>query len=607
MDVRRPAVAGCSTRPTPPPCAVPSIACSPARAGSRRAAGGSAQGAHRAARRLRLFGPGRRQRLRPARPGRARPSAASSCSARRTACRSAAWRCPAPTPSPRRSATSRIDAAGALPRASPPAAGRRQRRGARPEHSLEVQLPFLQTRARRLHAAARSPSAPPRADEVAEVLDLLWGGPETLIVVSSDLSHYHPYAAAQAHRPRHRRRDPRPGPAASTTSRPAARRRSTACCSPRAGAASRPSCSTCAIPATPPAIASGVVGYASFAFTEGRPMPATDLGAALLAIARAAIARALRPRRRRPPRRHATRWQRARRHLRHADAAAASCAAASARSRRTGRCARTSRDNALAAAFRDPRFAPLAATEFALTRVEVSLLSPPAPLPVGGEADLLRAAAPRRGRRRPRVRRGHRSDLPAAGLGTAARPARRSSQQLKRKAGLPPTSGHDDVRITRYTGGRSVSAKPEPRHAASAIAMSEPSPRPLVAPARRRPHPVRPLPARLPAARRPARRLLRAPARRRRDGAHHLRPLRPASASTRSRRSRSTTSTPASQRASPSAPPAATSPASSARTGTSRKSRDMDRLMDAGLARDDRPRRRRGAAAGASPSPTTTR
>ena len=34
-------------------------------------------------------------------------------------------------------------------------------------------------------------------EEVAEVLDALWGGPETLIVISSDLSHYLPYAAAK--------------------------------------------------------------------------------------------------------------------------------------------------------------------------------------------------------------------------------------------------------------------------------------------------------------------------------------------------------------------------------------------------------------------------
>jgi hypothetical protein len=37
------------------------------------------------------------------------------------------------------------------------------------------------------------------AAEVAEVLEALWGGPETLIVVSSDLSHYEAYAAARAH------------------------------------------------------------------------------------------------------------------------------------------------------------------------------------------------------------------------------------------------------------------------------------------------------------------------------------------------------------------------------------------------------------------------
>ena len=36
------------------------------------------------------------------------------------------------------------------------------------------------------------------AEEVAQVLELLWGSEETLIVVSSDLSHYHPYAEAQA-------------------------------------------------------------------------------------------------------------------------------------------------------------------------------------------------------------------------------------------------------------------------------------------------------------------------------------------------------------------------------------------------------------------------
>lgn len=64
------------------------------------------------------------------------------------------------------------------------------------EHSLEVQLPFLQAA---LDDFALVPFAVGDASggEVAEVMDLLWGGDETLIVVSSDLSHYHAYAEAQ--------------------------------------------------------------------------------------------------------------------------------------------------------------------------------------------------------------------------------------------------------------------------------------------------------------------------------------------------------------------------------------------------------------------------
>ncbi len=64
------------------------------------------------------------------------------------------------------------------------------------EHSLEVQLPFLQSVLADftlLPLAVGSATA----DEVAEVLETVWGGEETLIVISSDLSHYLPYATAQ--------------------------------------------------------------------------------------------------------------------------------------------------------------------------------------------------------------------------------------------------------------------------------------------------------------------------------------------------------------------------------------------------------------------------
>jgi AmmeMemoRadiSam system protein B len=64
------------------------------------------------------------------------------------------------------------------------------------EHSLEVHLPFLQQVLSdfKLVPLAVGDATPA---EVAEVLETLWGGPETLIVVSSDLSHYHDYATAR--------------------------------------------------------------------------------------------------------------------------------------------------------------------------------------------------------------------------------------------------------------------------------------------------------------------------------------------------------------------------------------------------------------------------
>ncbi len=65
------------------------------------------------------------------------------------------------------------------------------------EHCLEVHLPFLQ-------AVIESFSLVPlvvgdvAAETVSQVIDQLWGGPETLIIVSSDLSHYLGYDEARA-------------------------------------------------------------------------------------------------------------------------------------------------------------------------------------------------------------------------------------------------------------------------------------------------------------------------------------------------------------------------------------------------------------------------
>src|SRR5258708_3327126 len=64
------------------------------------------------------------------------------------------------------------------------------------EHSLEVQLPFLQ---RALGEFTLVPLAVGTAsvEEVAAVLERLWGGAETLIVISTDMSHYHAYDEAR--------------------------------------------------------------------------------------------------------------------------------------------------------------------------------------------------------------------------------------------------------------------------------------------------------------------------------------------------------------------------------------------------------------------------
>ncbi len=64
------------------------------------------------------------------------------------------------------------------------------------EHAIEVQLPFV------FAALGLVPIVPlvageTNAAEIAEVIEALWEGPETLIVISSDLSHYHDYATAR--------------------------------------------------------------------------------------------------------------------------------------------------------------------------------------------------------------------------------------------------------------------------------------------------------------------------------------------------------------------------------------------------------------------------
>lgn len=114
--------------------------------------------------------------------------------------------------------------------------------------------------------------------------------------------------------------------------------------------------------------------------------------------------------------------------------------------------------NALAAAFRDPRFPPLAAEEFARTRVEVSLLSPMSEITFRDEADAIAQLRPgkdgvvlqygwQRGTFLPQVW----EQLP-----------RREQffTQLKAKAGLPRDFWADGVKLYRYTVSKWKEAEP---------------------------------------------------------------------------------------------------------------------------------------------------
>jgi hypothetical protein len=223
-----------------------------------------------------------------------------------------------------------------------------------------VQLPFLQST---LDHFTILPIAVGDADpaQVAAVLEALWGGPETLIVISSDLSHYHPYRQAQF-------RDK--ATIAQIRQLDATLDGEQAC---GAGAinglllaaratTSRRICSTCATRATPPATAAAWSATPPSPSRTTATMPTTDtqLGQVLLAQARKAIADALGlP----APRRRTTPARRARRHLRHPHLDELRGCIGSLNAHRP--LGQDVRDNAVAAALRDPRFPPLSAAEFA--------------------------------------------------------------------------------------------------------------------------------------------------------------------------------------------------------------------------------------------------
>jgi AmmeMemoRadiSam system protein B/AmmeMemoRadiSam system protein A len=314
------------------------------------------------------------------------------------------------------------------------------------EHSLEVHLPFLQMA---LGSFSLVPLVVGNASpgQVAEVIDRLWGGDETLVVVSSDLSHYLGYEQAQALDSGTARRilaldtgidhEMACGATPVNGLLELARRRGLAPqlvdqCNSGDTAGDR----------------SRVVGYASFAFYPAEASQAApDLpdGPTLISLARAAISG-----------RFGLRFDR------HDDHPALDRPAATfvtlMKDGRLRGCIgslaphRNLREdieaNAQAAAFSDPRFEPLKFEELRDIAIEVSLLSPMAPMQFSGEADLLAQLKPgedglviqydqQRGTFLPQV--WESLPAPADFLG-----------ELKRKAGLPRDFWHPELKVWRY-------------------------------------------------------------------------------------------------------------------------------------------------------------
>ncbi len=325
------------------------------------------------------------------------------------------------------------------------------------EHSLEVHLPFLQTVLGHF-SLVPIVAGLASAEQVARALETLWGGRETLIVVSSDLSHYLDYDSARAMdagtRAAIERLDSAPIGFDQACGRipiagllDIARRRGLAVetvdlrnSGDTAGPRDR------------------VVGYGAWAFTE------PGAGAAKPGSANEADIRA------HGPMMLALAWDAIAGKLRHGQAPAlpdgfppllAAPGASFVTLKREARlrgCIGSAvawrplgedvAGNALRAAFEDPRFEPLKVEELDGLRLSVSVLTPQEPMRFSGEADLLAQLRPRRDGLF--IEDGERRALFLPSVWEQIPEPRAFLLHLKAKAGLPPAHWSESFRARRF-------------------------------------------------------------------------------------------------------------------------------------------------------------
>jgi len=312
------------------------------------------------------------------------------------------------------------------------------------EHSLEVQLPFLQ---KILGDFALVPLAVGMAnvEEVAQVIERLWGGRETLIVISTDMSHYHAYEEA-------RRID------GATVDRIAALAtdidHDEACgATPLNGllsVAKRRNLSIKLLAACNSGDTAGgkgqVVGYSSFALYEGGEVRREDVGSTLISIASGSISNGLGlgPK----PEVDGAAW------LDQAGAtfvtllrggALRGCVGSLEAARPIGA---DVADNALGAAFRDPRFPALTRDEWPACSVEVSLLSAAKPIQFADEDHLL--ALIRAGEDGLILEADGRRATFLPQVWESIADTRQFLDELMRKAGIPASTRLGRCKVARY-------------------------------------------------------------------------------------------------------------------------------------------------------------
>ena len=311
------------------------------------------------------------------------------------------------------------------------------------EHSLEVQLPFLQKMLGRFSIVPFAVGMA-SAQEVAQVIERLWGGPETLIVISTDLSHYHAYEDA-------RRID---GATIARIASFAANLDHDEACgaTPLNGLlalAPRKNLSIRLLGACNSGDTAGgkgqVVGYSAFGLHEGGEVSLDDAGRTLLSLARGAIHASLSGQ---VPDKAPEPW------LQQAGAtfvtltkegALRGCIGSLEAARPL---AHDVVENAIAAAHRDPRFPALRADEWPHCRVEVSLLSAPKPIRFADEADLLGQV--RAGEDGLIIEAHGRRATYLPQVWEVIADKRQFLDELKRKAGIAPDTRIAACKVSRY-------------------------------------------------------------------------------------------------------------------------------------------------------------